>query len=377
MTDITAGPWVLVVGSHRSGTSAVAGLLGGLGLHTSAPDDRVDWPESNPEHWESLSLSVHDEELLDRLGGSWDAPPELPERWDEAPEVGDLLDPAPVVAAAYPLAGPSVWKDPRVSLLLPYWRHRLPEPVSAVLVWRSPLAVAHSLLERDGLPITDGLALWERYNRSAIGGLDGLDTFVIDYESLIQDPKGTAGVLAGWLGSLPGFTAPAAEWDLEGAAALIASELQHQPGDRWPDEDCLLPQHRELVDRLVELRGGHRPFAAARPGAESGWSSVALRHRRESRRLRLELGTRTDELEAATGTIAMLREQLAATQEHLDATQEHLDATLQYLSATNASLDEVADHLARVYDSTSWKVTKPVRQSATFLAELRGRARRS
>jgi hypothetical protein len=45
-----AGPWLLVTGMHRSGTSAVAGVLGALGFQTPSADDRMDWPESNPEH---------------------------------------------------------------------------------------------------------------------------------------------------------------------------------------------------------------------------------------------------------------------------------------------------------------------------------------
>ena len=27
----------------------------------------MDWPESNPEHWESLSLSLFNQDLLERL----------------------------------------------------------------------------------------------------------------------------------------------------------------------------------------------------------------------------------------------------------------------------------------------------------------------
>jgi hypothetical protein len=51
------GPWLLVVGMHRSGTSAVTGALGALGLGVVHADDRMDWPESNPEHLESVSVS--------------------------------------------------------------------------------------------------------------------------------------------------------------------------------------------------------------------------------------------------------------------------------------------------------------------------------
>ena len=82
---VPSGPWLTVLGMHRSGTSAVAGALANLGLEGPGADDRMDWPESNPEHWESLSLTVFDDKLLDALGGSWDAPPELPVNWGATP----------------------------------------------------------------------------------------------------------------------------------------------------------------------------------------------------------------------------------------------------------------------------------------------------
>ena len=71
-------PFLVVLGMHRSGTSALTGALGALGFNTPHPDERMDWPESNSEHWESVSLTVYNDQLLTKLGGSWEAPPELP-----------------------------------------------------------------------------------------------------------------------------------------------------------------------------------------------------------------------------------------------------------------------------------------------------------
>ena len=106
------------------------------------------------------------------------------------------------MAAAYPEPGPVVWKDPRACLLLPYWRSVLPGPLTAVLVWREPLAVARSLQTRDGIPLADGLALWEHYNRSAATGLQGVDTYVLDYASRGRRPGASLAPLStGWAGS--------------------------------------------------------------------------------------------------------------------------------------------------------------------------------
>jgi hypothetical protein len=142
VSAIPAGPWLLVVGMHRSGTSAITGALGALGLQAMHAKDRMDSPRSNPEHWESKSLSHHNDRILRRMGASWDAPTDLPLGWHVDPDIVGDVDLAALVTSAYPEPGPSVWKDPRLCLLLPYWRSVLPAPLAAVFVWRSPLLAA-------------------------------------------------------------------------------------------------------------------------------------------------------------------------------------------------------------------------------------------
>ena len=256
-------PWVLVMGMHRSGTSALTGALGATGLQLYRPDDRVEWAESNPEHWESLSLTLYDEDLLVRFDGSWDAPPTLPSGWERGSEVPAVADATRAIESAYPESGPSLWKDPRLCLLLPFWRNVLAPPLAAVFVWRSPIAVARSLLHRDQLPLSDGLALWERYNRAGLEALDGVETYVVSYESIVERPEERLGELLDWLGSLDQFAGTPLEWDPVPAAASIAEELRHHAGreDTDPDPTCL-PEQLALAEYLAASAGGHRPFTA-------------------------------------------------------------------------------------------------------------------
>ena len=185
MTSAPSDPFLVVLGMHRSGTSALTGALGALGFNTPHPGERMDWPESNSEHWESVSLTVYNDRLLTKLGGNWEAPPDFPLEWDGDDVVSELGSPLPILNAAFPEPGPRVWKDPRLCLLLPFWKNILPSPLAAVLVWRSPLSVARSLQKRDGMHLADGIALWERYNRAALENLVGLNTFVCSYDCLL------------------------------------------------------------------------------------------------------------------------------------------------------------------------------------------------
>jgi hypothetical protein len=62
---------ILVLGMHRSGTSALTGTLAKLGA--SLPKDLMPANESNPRgYWESLGLVKLHDELLASAGSSWD-----------------------------------------------------------------------------------------------------------------------------------------------------------------------------------------------------------------------------------------------------------------------------------------------------------------
>jgi hypothetical protein len=326
------GPWLLTVGMHRSGTSAVTGALTALGFGAPRADDRIQWTESNPEHWESLSLTLFDDDLLTQLGGSWDAPPDLEDGWEDRIDARDGETAVRLLVAAFEGQGPFVWKDPRICLLLPFWRRVLEPPLAAILIWRDPAAVADSLWRRDGIDRPIGLALWERYNRAALRALEGIDTYIVRYEDLTEDPESGLNSLAGWLDTLPGFSGfvPAA------ATSPAAAMLHAGSGAKSElDGELLLDGQVTLERRLRELHGGHRSLPGIDCGWESPWSSALLRSRKtyRSRQLDIEEQRHADEL-AGVQSVAQAAADLA---DHWRRTAENMEASM------------------------SWRVTRPLR----------------
>jgi hypothetical protein len=392
VTDLPVGPWVLVVGMHRSGTSAVTGALGALGLALPVAEDRMAWAESNPEHWESLSLSLFDEELLNRQGGSWDGPPESIDAWPDLEQVRLEMQPEVAASAAFPPSGPVAWKDPRVCLLLPYWRSVLPSPLAALFVWRAPLAVAHSLRQRDGMPTLEGLALWERYNRTALEGLEGVDTLVVQYESLIEDAGAFVHSLSSWLGTLGQFADSVEGSDVDGAASSIITGLRHQREQSEDDEAALVStQQHELVRQLTALIGAHRPLGPVVLSAETPETAAVISFRRrlaevtrgkdalqeelQATRSQLAqvsaaLGNTERELDDTKRGLADTKRGLADTKRGLDYTKRGLDYTTRELDQTKLALSEAAQKLAELHASTSWRITKPLRTSVSKLDKL-------
>ncbi len=387
MTKITAGPWVVVVGMHRSGTSALAGALGALGLNQVHPDDRMEWSESNPEHWESLSLGLLNEGLLNRLGGSWDAPPDLPRHWVHSASILEGSEPRATMAGAYPDEGPAVWKDPRLCLLLPYWRTQLPSPMAAVFVWRNPLAVAHSLHRRDGLPLVVGLALWERYNRVALEGLAGIDTLGVEFDDAVADPAGFVDRCAEWLRGSDLFAAVEGRWDLDRAAAAIARDLKHQPDQFSADDEALVTaEQRQLLACLERANGVHRPYREDPPPMESAWTTALLDTRRDLTRqdrvteaahqafwsTRARLASVLAQLRAVERDLFYERHAHGDTLRALEDIRRARDLLLRRLEQAQHDLDGAGRKLANIHESTSWKVTRPLRSA---IARVEGRGR--
>ena len=347
-----AGPWVLVVGMHRSGTSAVTGALGRLGLAVPIESDRWEPSEDNPDHFESRALALHCDRLLERLGGTWDRPPDPDSEWDPdlVLALEELGDPAGPASAAFPDAGPVVWKDPRTCLLLPYWLAHLPKPVAAVFIWRSPISVARSLQTRDRLHLADGVALWERYNRCGLAGLAGVDTFITRYESIVENPLGKLRDLATWLGSLPQFAAQSSDWDIDGAVASISPQLLRERGS--DGSDLLLDEHRHLAELLRSLDGPNPSLAPPALGGESPWTTALLGDRHQLAVLSIQRDT--------------LRETVRLQEWKTNELNARRDALKVDLDRAMAALTDMTELYERMQASTSWRVTRPLRQIASF-----------
>jgi hypothetical protein len=342
MSEGAAGPWVVVVGMHRSGTSAVTGAIGALGFNSVSVDDRMSPHDSNPEHWESLSIALHNDAILAHFGGTWDAPPELADGWERGRGLPDRTVASELLAAAYPRPGPSVWKDPRVCLTLPYWRDLLGAPMVAVLVWRAPFAVASSLRRRDGMPLPVGLALWERYNRSAVANLAQTVTFVLDYDVMLEDPQASLSGLTSWLGSVGEFDGMS-PWDDERALSYVDAKLRHEPVQPSDGDDrIILDQQRLLHEHLTALAGGHRILPQPNIG-ESPWTRAILDARGASNLLELRT---------------------------LERQLEHANAERDWYA--NA-LEESRARLDILKATTSWRITAPLRSVAARLASTRNR----
>jgi hypothetical protein len=288
---------VLVLGMHRSGTSAVARVVNLLGFHLGDESAFVRPSPANPTgHWEIEALSHFNAELLVELGGTGSAPPATSPDDLVALAHGEWGTRAKELIDQSFAGRPWVWKDPRLCLLLPFWRHVLDESPIVVAPVRNPLEVADSLQARSGLPTGYSLALWERYVRRGALDADGLASFVVDYHALVAEPARVRHELDSFFTDLQVEREPAAE--APAVDAFVDPALHRQRRD--PDDLAALGTDGQVsLWRHVRARAGRRADDLARdlpdesPGLQLAFDehhrlSVVCREEAESKAVVLD-----------------------------------------------------------------------------------------
>ena len=184
---------LLVLGMHRSGTSALAGLLCQQGFQAPLESGRGD--AHNPTgYWEPQQILAVHNRLLEQVQSSWEDPllPVLP--WQPQNLQAAVAELEQAFVADFPNADPqavALIKDPRQCRLLSLWEAlfaQRPYEVAVVLAVRQPEAVAASLVRRDQLPPARALLLWLSHTLEAEQATRQFPRLVLSYEQLLQDP---------------------------------------------------------------------------------------------------------------------------------------------------------------------------------------------
>jgi hypothetical protein len=180
----------LVLGMHRSGTSAVTQLLALAGA--SLPDNVMTGDEHNAKgYFEPWKIAMLNDGRLRAGDTAWDDVFAFPFRPLGTKAERTWLNRAEALfeeeygEARYPLL-----KDPRVTVLMPFWRSLLTEleiGARCVIPVRHPLAVAGSLAKRNGFAPAKSVLLWSAYMLAAEAYTRDLPRAFVSYDGLLGD----------------------------------------------------------------------------------------------------------------------------------------------------------------------------------------------
>lgn len=179
-----------VIGMHRSGTSMVSRLANLAGLFIGNDAEMLPASHDNPAgYWEPEWILAINERLLAQMGGTWHMPPPACETYG-GPGLEALREEAVRdVNRRYSNRKPWGWKDPRTTLVIPFWRSVVGDIRFAICV-RNPLDVAQSLQVRDSFNIRYAIALWHYYTETALRETAPEERMVVFYERFFGDYRG-------------------------------------------------------------------------------------------------------------------------------------------------------------------------------------------
>lgn len=278
---------ILVLGMHRSGTSALTGSLELCGAAT--PQNQIKAGAQNPKgFFEAAQVARLNDRLLNGADLTWENWHPLPPAHE--PPQKDVYQAAVDLVTAEFCESPLIaLKDPRICRLVPFWDASLRQAgyqPSYILTVRHPLEVANSLIKRNRLSKEHGMLLWLTYVLDAERDTRYENRAFTSFDQLMSDPGQTLSKLSKQIGGRLSQNACPADDDLN---AFLSPDLRHHSESSCTD---LPPVWQETYDiftrwaqtaedvddheRLDEIRALCRPVLQKQEDPEEIYDALQI-----------------------------------------------------------------------------------------------------
>ncbi len=229
---------LLVLGMHRSGTSALAGTLIKLGGCAPATLMLAHPKDNERGYWESQTVANLNDEILASAGTSWDDWHAFDSGWYRgAAAAGFRARAADLLVREFANAALPVVKDPRICRLVPFWFSVLDEvgwSKHVIIPVRSPLQVAQSLFRRAGMSLDRACLLWLCHVLEAEAKSRDCPRVIIGFEAFLRDWRRALASAAAQMRSFWPNWSEAGPSRVDG---FLSTRLQHH---RSENDDLLL-----------------------------------------------------------------------------------------------------------------------------------------
>jgi hypothetical protein len=377
---------ILILGMHRSGTSALAGAISALGV--AEPKTLLGTNNWNPRgYFESAPLRVAHDELLASACSRWDDWRQFNPRWfrSKAAEQHRQKIKA-LLLEEFGDESLIFVKDPRMCRFVPFIVSILTKlefsPVAILLV-RNPLEVAHSLKRRDGLALSKSILLWLRHVLDAEFHSRHMPRCFLSYEEFLNDWRYYVDRVAEKTGIIWPDRSDRSDVEID---QFLTLDLRHErvPFDETRGHPEVSPlvretydiltniaaggENKELLDQLDQARAkfdegchtfgaamaseaaAHNSLIAERDTLSAAHNSLVSEHDALARDYN-NLTAERDALTGAYNALVSRHEALARDYNNLTAERDALTGAYNALTAARDAM----------LSSHSWRLTAPMR----------------
>lgn len=327
---------ILVLGMHRSGTSALTGVLQYLDIDLGSK--LLDsMPDNEKGFFENSYIVNYNDKLLEKLKSRWDdiffdyeSNKKLITQEDRQ-ELKELLIQEFANSEIFAI------KDPRICYLFPLYEEVLKIleiEVKILLPYRNPIEVARSLEKRNGFTLEKSIALWLNHFLEAEFSSRAYPRFFLKFDNLLSDTDETIKKIDGYLNTklyksylknqvqINSFLEP-------GLKHNNIDTLELQKGIRFVLEEFLSMYEQDL--NLITKK-----------------SFDTMRYKNE-------------ELRVFFAGLDKTESELSKTNEKLSAFIIETENIKEKLRNEEHKSKVLEDELLGIYASRSWMITKPLR----------------
>lgn len=186
---------LITLGMHRSGTSALTGVLSHLGIQLGK---RLYAPQAGVNEkgfFEHSDITDINEDILLAVGSCWDDILSLQPEWWRSEELCRQTQKLKrCIKRDFRKAELWALKDPRMCRLLPLWQPMLAElgiEARYLLMLRHPAEVVNSLARRDGFSRDKAMILWLEHNLEAERQTRDQHRVIATFDALLENPGDT------------------------------------------------------------------------------------------------------------------------------------------------------------------------------------------
>ena len=352
---------IVVLGMHRSGTSAITRGLQVLGVSLG---ERLMPAIENINargFWEDIDLNSLNIEMLQAIGSDWFyLAPINADNVNKLHKDGYFLRAVELLqekVCDVPIFG---FKDPRMAKLLPFWKevfNHCQLNVKYVLTIRHPLSVVRSLAKRDGFVEEHSYLLWLGHTLESLIGSIGKPRVLVDYDCMMQSPDAELMRVARAL-------------NLE-----IDNEELHNYETKFLDESLRHTKY-DYSDLLSDVACPAIVQEVYSTLLDAVSDSVPI----NDNKLSAKISCWTAEFEQLRSALVLadkLLSQNASVSRDISERDEQIVNLSQTVTERDDQIIDLRKHLDEILGSKSWKLTKPLRhirrmmtgQKTTFLRQ--------
>lgn len=346
---------IVVLGMHRSGTSALTRALKVVGVDLG---DNLMQPIAKINEkgfFEDLDINKFNDYLLNKMDSIWCSP--------QIPQTNQLeiLNNPTDINTAIDLLNSKInnvaifgFKDPRVTVLLPFWQNIFKIcnlNVNYLIAIRNPLSVAKSLEKRDRFSVQKGLFLWAQYMLASLEYTNQQNRVLVSYEQLMLNPNLQLQKIS------EAFNLPINDQELKiFTNEFLDSSLQHTNLDL---DDLKILNYKSIYNLYVyflELLNNNIPSINLEEIKNNYINDISLylsdfNHQDF-------LMKKINELLA---DINFLKNNLESLNKDFQSVNKDLDELHQTIKSNATHIRLIENNLTEMENSLSWKITQPFR----------------